>query len=64
MTAEQKVKQKYPDAYAGCSWSDGKLVAFIYNPDPKAGDPVISGNFPLPAAAWESALARMEATHE
>lgn len=61
MTAEQKVKAKYPNAYAGCSWADGRVVAFIYNPSPTDGEPVISGDFLLPKEAWEDAASRIEA---
>ena len=64
MTDEEKVKAKYPDAYAACSWADGKLVAFIYNPATEDGEPTISEDYILLADAWRDAAARIEASHE
>lgn len=61
---EQVVKAKYPDAYTACSWADGKLVAFIYNPTATDGEPVISDDFLRPVDAWADAASRIEETHE
>jgi hypothetical protein len=70
MTAEQKVKQKYPDAKV--VWNKKGSLCSVQSSRYKHDHPSSSGYISmfyrdLPRnefAAWRDALARMEATHE
>jgi len=63
MTAEQKVKQKYPDAHCA-PYSNANYPKFYVIREDRREWAFSIGEGPTPEAAWESALARMEATHE